>query len=355
MKVLQVINNLSSGGAEKLVTDYSVLLKTKGFEVEVLLLFDKESVYIDFLQKHNISVSVLGNAKYSILNLFKLRRFIHKGNFDVVHVHLFPCQYYTILSMIGKRTTIKLVTTEHSTNNKRRGNVFFHFIERFIYSKYDSVICISEKSKILLSKHLVNAKNIEVINNGINLAAISEANPSRDALFLPANKYLIMVSRFCDAKDQKTVINALKKLPNNVHLLLVGEGDLKESCEMYTKDIGLENRVSFLGFRNDVPELLKASDIIVLSSHWEGLSLASVEGLASGKPFIASNVDGLKQVVDGAGILFEHENDLDLALKLNKLLSDQEYYKKVAVRCKQRSENYNIEEMTNSYINVYES
>lgn len=104
-----------------------------------------------------------------------------------------------------------------------------------------------------------------------------------------------------------------------------------------------------------MPNLLKSADIIVLSSHYEGLSLSSVEGMASGKPFIASNVPGLKEVVEGAGLLFEDKNDKALAQHITDLINDKLYYERIAKACQERAMQYDINIMVSKQIDVYKN
>lgn len=167
------------------------------------------------------------------------------------------------------------------------------------------------------------------------------------------DKLIIQVSAFREQKDQLTLIRAMALLPDYTKLLLVGEGVMLPFCERLTKELKLEKRVFFLGIRTDVPNLLKSSDIIVLSSHYEGLSLASIEGMASSKPFVASDVPGLSDLVSGVGVLFPLGNEKKLASIINKLLDNKEYYNKVVNSCLQESKNYDIKIMVDNYINVY--
>ena len=151
-----------------------------------------------------------------------------------------------------------------------------------------------------------------------------------------------MVGRFSEAKDQATIIKSMKYISEDVHLLLVGEGPLKDYNKRLAEDIGVSNKVHFLGFRSDVERILKTSDIIIQSSNWEGFGLAVVEGMAAGKPVISSGVPGLKEVVEGAGVLFEQGNDIELAGKINMLLQDNRYYENIAKACLDRANYYDI-------------
>ena len=84
----------------------------------------------------------------------------------------------------------------------------------------------------------------------------------------------------------------MQLLPLEVKLVLAGEGVLKKKCQDLVETLKLKERVVFLGLRMDIPQLLKTADVVVLSSKYEGLSLSSIEGLAAGKPFVASDVPG---------------------------------------------------------------
>ena len=92
-----------------------------------------------------------------------------------------------------------------------------------------------------------------------------------------------------------------------------------------------------------------------MSSHFEGLSLSSVEGMCVGKPFIASDVDGLHEVVSGAGILFPHQNPEALAEVVIKLDKNHDQYQHVADTCRARASQYDISKMVDGYSTVYKS
>ena len=117
----------------------------------------------------------------------------------------------------------------------------------------------------------------------------------------------------------------------------------------------LSKRILFLSVREDAISILKASDIVVMSSNFEGFGLAAVEGMAAGKPVIASDVEGLSNIVEGAGLLFEPHNEKDLAAKIRLLMEDQLFYKSVSEKCKQRSEKYDVSAMGNRYNQLYQS
>ena len=164
-----------------------------------------------------------------------------------------------------------------------------------------------------------------------------------------------MVAAFREQKDQPSLIRAMALLPEEYSLRLVGTGDPKliAECKQLVKELMLERRVHFLGMRTDVPEILKSSSVVVLSSHYEGLSLSSIEGMASGHPFIASDVDGLHEIVDGYGILVPHEDPQALADAIRRVSENREYAKQVADRCVERARMFDISVMAEKYCQLY--
>jgi len=138
-------------------------------------------------------------------------------------------------------------------------------------------------------------------------------------------------------------------------LLLVGKGVLLEKCRELVTQLNLNSRVHFLGLRFDIPNLLKTADIVILSSQYEGLSLSCIEGMASGKPFIASDVPGLREIVDDKKLLFPFQNDIALGQIILELLDDKNKYDAAVNHCLQRAKQYDMTKMIENHIQLYQS
>jgi glycosyltransferase involved in cell wall biosynthesis len=360
MKILQVINWMDTAGAEKLLLETIPIYNKKGVQMDLLLLNGKKSPFFKELESQNIcNIYCLGNSSiYNPKLIFKIIPFLKKYN--IIHVHLFPSLYWVAISKIITFSNVKLIYTEHATTNKRMENTFFRMFDKYIYSKYEKIVCISNEVEKAIKKHLnFSIGKFESIPNGVNISKIiSETSYLKSELKLQIKEddiLLIQVSRFQPPKDQNTLIKSLLYLPINVHLLLVGDGILKLESEKLVEELFLSKRVHFLGIRLDVPKLLKTADIVVLSSHYEGLSLASIEGLASGKPFVASDVPGLSEIVFGAGVLFQCQNERALAVKINRLIDEKDYRDNVINQCMNRAKEYDIEIMVKKHLNLYRS
>jgi glycosyltransferase involved in cell wall biosynthesis len=358
MRVLQVINSLETGGAEKLLLETIPLYNKKGIEVDLLLLNGKTGPFLETLKGSNCcKIYALGTSVYNPLHVFRMIPFLRK--YDIAHVHLFPSQYWIVLAKILSFSKIKIVVTEHSTTNPRIKNYFLSILDRFIYKFYDKIVCITNDVYQIIIKHLKEPKSKSlIIQNGVQLQKIYDAQPYDkkmiSGLFTDQDILIVQIASFNKHKDQQTAIKALKHLPDNVKLVFVGDGPLKVSCEDFVKELNLINRVVFLGNRADVPQLLKTADISILSTNGEGFSLVAIESMAAGIPFICSDVPGMINVKD-AGILFEKENAEKLAFFIRKLIDERDFYESIVNSGKRRAEQFDIGFMVDKHILLYKT
>ena len=359
MKILHIITSLRMGGAERLVADMLPRLRSRGHRVELLLFDGTRTPLFEQLERQGIAIHTLGRGvlqMWNPLHLFRLKKYLRNRRYDIVHTHNTPCQLLT--AMAAPKAAPLLVTTEHNTTNRRRNWAWFDKIERMMYGKYRHIACVSRRTKENLERKLgaaFDAADISVVENGIDLSRFLTARADM-ALRTPDErdkKIVVMVAAFRPQKDQPTLIRAMRHLPDDYRLWLVGEGPEQSACRRLAEKAALTDRVRFLGVRSDVPELLAASDVVVLSSHYEGMSLASIEGMASGKPFIASDVDGLCDTVADAAPLFPHEDSRQLAGLVRQLCEDLTLYESVASRCREKALGFDIETVVDKYEKVY--
>ena len=357
MKILRVINSLQAGGAERSLAGNVPLHNKNGYQTDILLLSDKDSFFLEVLKNENVKIYSL-HAKniYNPLLVFKLIKYFKK--YDIVHAHLFPSIYWVALARILSSPKPKLVLTEHNTSNKRRNIKIFKFIDKLIYNQYERIISISEATSSLLDLYINIGKKIVTVPNGIDIINFRKRlNDSKKDILNISNdkKVIVQIASFSHQKDQDTVIKSMLYLTSDYFLVLVGVGERLELCKELAMQLKVDNRVFFLGLRKDIAEIINVSDIVVLSSHYEGFGRAAVEGMAMGKPTIVSNVPGLAEVVKGAGLLFESGNSEQLASYISRLINDRHYYKLISSKCYKRSELFDIRTMVDSYEKVYKS
>ena len=349
MRILHVITSLRTGGAERLMVDMLPRMKEQGHEVDLCVFDGVRTPFYEELGSKGVRVIPLGHSVYSLVNLFKLVPLMR--GYDIVHSHNTACQYFVAIASLFLKC--KIYTTEHNTSNRRR-NVWWRMLDRWMYGRYEKVVCISELTKKNLLQHIGDSfeDKCVIIYNGIDLKTFAGISSSP----ITNEKKVLMVSAFREQKDQKTLIKAMKELPSDYVLELAGGGDerLIDECKQLVHELQLNERVEFMGVRTDIPSLLAESDVVVLSSHYEGLSLSSLEGMASGKPFVASDVEGLRDIVSGYGVLFPHGDSKVLATEIRRLCEDTVYAKQVAVRCQARAKMFDIEVMVQNYLNLYQ-
>lgn len=363
MKILQVINSLGTGGAEKLLLDSVVLYRKAGIAVDILILWDNNHPFLQELINQNVcKVYILSQSSkvmdiYNPLHIFKIKKIMR--NYDIVHVHLFPAQYFAVFANILNSGSSKLIFTEHNTSNNRISNKLFGPIEKFIYKRYARVVCITEEIRVIYKNYLGTDENLVLINNGVDITKISNAGMIPRNKIHPSlqsgDKLILQVSAFRTQKDQPTLIKAMLYVPNHFKLLLVGSGEKLAECRQLVNDLHLGEKVFFLEQRMDIPQLLKSVDMVVLSTHYEGLSLASIEGMSSGKPFLASDVPGLREIVSEAGILFEQGDENELAAHMNKLAGDSQYTFTIVEKCLERAKQFDITKMVDLHILLYKN
>ena len=349
MRILHVITSLRTGGAEKLMVDLLPRMKAKGHEVDLCVFDGVRTPFYEELESKGVKVIPLGCSVYSLFNICKLIPIMRDDN--IVHSHNTACQYFVAIASFFSKC--KIYTTEHNTSNRRR-NVWWRMLDLWMYGRYDKVVCISELTKKNLLQHIGNSfeEKCVIIYNGIDLKTFVGISSSP----ITNEKKVLMVSAFRAQKDQKTLIKAMKELPSDYVLKLAGGGEerLIDECKQLVRELQLDERVEFLGVRTDIPALLNAANVVVLSSHYEGLSLSSLEGMASGRPFVASDVEGLRDIVSGYGVLFPYGDAKVLATEIQRLCEDDLYAKQVAVRCQERAKLYDIEIMTRNYLELYQ-
>lgn len=358
MRILHVITTLDVGGAERLMVDLLPLLSEYGDQVDLLLFNGVDTSFKTELESKGIKVYELSHEEghldhrevYNPLNILRLRKYL--GNYDIIHTHNTACQFFVPFANVFVNSHAKFITTEHNATNRRRSIWWLKPLDLWMYKKYSSIVCISDQTYKNLNDYIGAKDKIRTIYNGVGITRFLKPikNIEGQGQFV-----ITMVAAFREQKDHDTLLKAVALLPNNYSLRLVGHGDTELKVKQNCSELGIEQKVTFMGLRMDVSDILESSDVIVLSSHWEGLSLSSIEGMASGRPFVASDVDGLHEIVSGAGILFPQGDENALSNAIRELCENPAYYKQVAQSCQERAKNYDITKMAQAYHELYES
>lgn len=361
MKILQVIDSLpATSGGSRFVVNLSKCLKNSGHEVNVLIIHNTNSHFLEELILNNIEVIDLGakslKSRFNPKYILKIAKYL--SEYDIIHTHIFPTSYFVAIASIFNKKSAPIVFTEHNAFNKRATNFLAVIGERFIYKKFTKIIGITGEVKIFIKKYITKDESkLQVITNGVDLEKIeSVVAMDRSVFGLNSNDFIcLMAARFAYQKDHETLIKAFTHLPSNFKLLLAGDGVNLEQSKNLVKKLNLENKIIFLGSRNDIYSIIKMSDVNILSSRYEGFGLSIVEAMAMGKPVIGSNVEGMNNVIKDAGLLFEVGDVMELKKHILKLGLEREFYLEISNKCKSKSTYYTLDVMKKRYLEVYES
>lgn len=377
MRILQVITSLLTGGAEHIVVQLAERLSLKpGVHCDICVFDGEETPFCREIEQWNeehagegfepIRIIRLGKGFYNISYVWRLARLMR--HYDIVHTHNSSPQLFVacakVLCSVVYSTGTVLCTTEHTTSNRKRAWKWYAPVESWMYSQYSHIVCISKIAEDKLREYMGGKwldagspyyHRISTINNGVDVDKIFSAQPDADLLRLKGcRKAIVMVAGFREAKDQDTLVRAMTRLDKERYeLWLVGVGARLQEVEALAQQLGVSDNVRFLGLRMDVSNVLRAADIVVMSSHWEGLSLSNVEGMSAGKPFLASRVNGLREVTEGYGVMFSEGNDEEVAKIIMRLCEDPALYDFVAARCHRRAMQYDIGAMIEGYYQLY--
>jgi glycosyltransferase involved in cell wall biosynthesis len=323
--ILYVITKSELGGAQGHVYD---LIKSLQQDYDIHLAVGATGILTKKVEDLGIRVHIISNLKRRIDLANDLRSIqqciaiIKLVKPDLVHCHSSKAGVVSRLAAWICR--VPVIFTAHGWGFDPRSPLVRRNIalgiEKILAPISTKIICVSESDRQLaIALKVTPPRLVVTIHNGIVNESILTAVPERASL------KLIMVARFNRAqKDQHTLMKAIAKIDRPIQLTLVGTGPDWEESKNTAENLGITDRVTFLGDRLDVPDLLADSQIFVLSTHYEGAPISILEAMRCGLPIIATNVNGIpEQVADGVtGILVPHQDVDALSAAISTLAND---------------------------------
>ncbi|MBT6049820.1 MAG: glycosyltransferase [Candidatus Scalindua sp.] len=311
----------------------------------------------------NIKLFSLPVRTFSLFRFVELVWFAKRNYIDIIHSHGKGAGVYSrVLGLlIGK----PVIHTFHGIHYKRYSYLkqkLYFIIERIMSWFTWSIINVSvaEHEEGMRLKLFPKSK-AQVIYNGVNIREIRSSSMEielRDLInsIKKDNTLICTVARFDYVKGIDVAIQAmksLKKYHKNFKYILIGDGELKKAIIKEINDCRLNNQILLLGFRDDVPGILKMMDIYLSPSREESMSLTLLEAKSSGLPIVATDIPGNRDLIKG-GLLARSEDPLDIASKINMLINDPELKYKLSKEGKiDVKESYTLERMIRNTENLY--
>ncbi|MBN1494602.1 glycosyltransferase family 4 protein [Candidatus Peregrinibacteria bacterium] len=288
-------------------------------------------------ENENIQVVRLNVAhKHDLRHYFQLKEYLRHNAVDLMHVHVWnpaSCRY--ALKLAGKYN-VPTVITEHDPFELPR---FKKYITRKLLKNVNHVIAVSDSNqKLLLNLYPELENRITAIHNGIDVTwfesqLLSFNFKHRDEYrkqhfnATKNSKIILSVAELHERKGLKYLIHAMPKVIESCptcKLVLAGAGPEEDKLKNLAKEKNIKNNVIFLGFRKDIPQIMKSADVFVLPSVKEAFGLVLLEAMAAELPIIASEVGGIPEIIENGvnGMLISPHDEDRLANGIIKLLND---------------------------------
>jgi len=385
-RVLLLVSNLHIGGAQEIVRTLAETLPQAGCQVVVGTFEDGE--LRREIEKTGVAVEILPSRRHSVLALplflleiLRIRRsllqIVDKYQIQVIQTQLLRSLDFLVLSLRLTRPLL-VFWTFHNAQFVLRSEHLPRFrwllgVKRWLHSllyrlsapHVHGYIAVSEDVRKAVHAYAGPLQNkVSVILNSVDVQRYQGAVDRieiRQQLGVPVQSKLIaVVATFKKQKGHHYLIEAVSALIEKhpeLHILFIGDGELKPDLQEMTRKLGLVDHIHFLGLRKDVPALLGASDFFVLPSLWEGLPMALIEAMATGLPVIATQVSGTKDVMLHleTGLLVQPGDAEQLSQAILQILSDPEDAKRMGDAGKSRvTEFFSAENQAQSHVKLYQ-
>ncbi len=354
-----VITELEPGGAERMLVELSTRLDRQRFEPIVYSLAPPpaRSSLVERLAAAHIPTHFLNlrSPRQYFSAVSALATHFQAQRTEIVQSYLF---HANILAMrAAQRAGVPHRLTGIRVADPRGWRLW---VERHATSRADRFVCVSQSVAEYVRRRGFASEKLQVIPNGVDLARYKDARPADlSRLGVPKDKQALLYIGRLDLQKGldrffAEVPRLLRDLPSH-DLVLAGTGPLEASLRQATSAGGTADRVHFLGYRDDVPELLKASALLVLPSRWEGMPNVVLEAMATGKPVVATQSEGTVELL-GLGALEQSVSIGDwpgLRSRIVEIAQSHSLAKRLARQNQERAAQFSLERVADRYQKLY--
>jgi glycosyltransferase involved in cell wall biosynthesis len=359
IRVAVVIEALGRGGAERLMVDTARRLDPARFALHVYTLYPVRRDYEADLRTIGVPETCLGlsGLGQALTGALRLSAMLKREPPHVVHTHLFGANL--VGRWAARLARCPVVSTYHDADYEpvvRAGNPSLTPFKQCLLQMIDAATVAATSPRLVAVseyvarsvRHRIRADDVRVIPNAVDTTVFRPDVERRKAVraqlgLSPSTRVVACVGRMTRQKGQSTLIHAMAQVAKTIEdcqLLLVGDGPDNAELRRLANSLGLEKRISFLGVRSDVPDLLRAVDVLAVPSLHEGFGLVLIEALASGVPVVASNTGPVPEIVDDGvtGKLVPAGDAPRLAGAITALLSDAQLWLAMSQRARSEAE-----------------
>ncbi len=358
------------GGSGVVATELGIEMSKKGHEIHFIAY--NQPVRLDLLV-HNVHYHEVNVPEYPLFHYqpyelalsSKLVDMVKLYKIDILHVHYaIPHAYAAYMAkkmLFDQGIKIPVVTTLHGTDITLVGShPFYKPAVEFSINHSDVVTSVSESLKDDTLRLFDIKKEIQVVTNFIDMKKYDHAAAGvcqRHVLADKSEKIITHVSNFRPVKRIKDVIQIFYKIQQQIpaKLMMVGDGPEKEAAEHLVEELGIADKVLFLGRSNEVDSILCLSDLFLLPSETESFGLAALEAMASSVAVISSNTGGIPEVnVDGFSGYLKNVGDVNgMAEKAIYILEDEERLLQFKQNALETAKKFDLETIVSQYEELY--
>jgi len=361
IKILHTIRQADFGGGETHLRYLINNLDKRKFE-SIILTFAKGSLLTELMNKGMKTYCLESQIPFDFRLRNKINSIIAEEQIDIIHAH--GTKGASNVVLCAAVNNLPLIYTVHGwSTHKGIGKINLKIrqrIEAFLCKKADRIICVSKAN---YNSAPVNDKtNFTVIYNGIDTEkfCVKNRNKVREELSIERTTFVIgFLARLTHQKDPLTLLKAFKSLAdknNDIQLLIVGEGELRNEVVKFINKNHLNEKVIILPYRSDIAYLLNAIDCYILPSLWEGLPYGLLEAMSVGIPSIASNVDGNSEIIDDNvnGFLIKPYDYKKIVSLVERIRIDNNFYSYISTNGRHTIvSKFNLKQMISKTEDVY--
>ena len=364
VKVVHIVPMLSPGGAERVAVHIVRGLNRQRYDPVVVSFTGRLGCDLDrLLEEAGVEVRYLGKRPGFDYRMYsRLHPVLRDCQPDIVHTHLHVLRYALPSLLLLKRSS--LLHTVHNLA-EREIEPRARWIQRFALNHGVVPVAVAEEVALSLER-LYGIQRCRVISNGIPTNCYACPQTARREWraregFGDEDVLFVCVARFAPQKNHALLLKAFAQGPAsdpNAHLVLVGEGVLQERLEEQAKNLGLAGQAHFLGLRTDIPDVLGAMDVFVLSSDYEGNPLSVMEAMASGLPIVSTAAGGVPDLFESGreGFIVQPGDVQGLSNSMVSLLGNREARQSMGMAAAQRArESFDVSTMVRAYEELYEN
>jgi glycosyltransferase involved in cell wall biosynthesis len=361
-RVLLLSTSLGLGGADRQILYLAKALLASDYDVRLVTMVPPEEMGRQALAE-GLPITSL-NMQRGRADAQSFRRFVSLLRDWQPHVLTSFMYHANILGRVaGRMAGVPLIVS--SIRSERNGSTFRDWLMRL--SNWMDDCCTINSRQVadsLAQRRLIHRRKSRVIPNGVDLAALTPAADDRlrvrnELAVAPAEFLWLAIGRLLDQKDYPTLLQAFQPLAQSpARLAIAGRGPQQEELQRQARDLGIAQRVTFLGVRHDIPALLGAADAFVLSSAWEGMPNVVMEALASATPVVATQVGGVQELVEPgeSGLLVKPGDPNALSAAMRRLMTlSVEERRSMGVRGRNHvASHYGLTAMAGRWMSLYE-